>query len=358
MDSQQLSPDENNQSNQFPSEPVVKQPFWKAHLGIILVIIAVLVVGGIAAALISNHKNKSTNPDSSVNTSRGKNKSTAQSSISTNSNSNIWKGAISDTSIPLGDGKVSTTPQVGYVDSCTTSFKGGGARHSGSWIDSTTDTWDSASKPAVEGSVTWSSASYSATTSGDSRTLQTNDLPEGYPTGNFPISSSDPAYQYDTNPNHIAAQDTTYALPLNSAAASAPNCLGLGPIGVLSDGVFLYDALDAAGRDAGAHEVQDNCNGHPDGSDRYHYHSVSSCILGKATGSSTLVGYALDGYGIYVERDSKGNLPTNADLDACHGRTSQVMWDGKLTDIYHYDATLEYPYTVGCYHGTPITTRG
>ncbi len=24
--------------------------------------------------------------------------------------------------------------------------------------------------------------------------------------------------------------------------------------------------------------------------------------------------------------------------------------------MYHYDATLEYPYTVGCYHGTPVTT--
>jgi len=34
--------------------------------------------------------------------------------------------------------------------------------------------------------------------------------------------------------------------------------------------------------------------------------------------------------------------------------TSKVMWNGKETRIYHYDATLEYPYTVGCYHGTPI----
>ncbi len=124
----------------------------------------------------------------------------------------------------------------------------------------------------------------------------------------------------------------------------------------MSDGVLLYNGLDNGGRDAVAHETQDACNGHPDGNDRYHYHDVPSCILSQATGASTLVGYALDGFGIYVERDANGNLPTDADLDACHGRTSPVMWDGKLTTIYHYDATLEYPYTVGCFMGTPVST--
>ena len=55
-----------------------------------------------------------------------------------------------------------------------------------------------------------------------------------------------------------------------------------------------------------------------------------------------------------MERNANGSLLTDANLDKCHGRTSTVMWNGKETRIYHYDATLEYPYTVGCYHGTPI----
>ena len=63
---------------------------------------------------------------------------------------------------------------------------------------------------------------------------------------------------------------------------------------------------------------------------------------------------ALDGYGIYVERDKRGNLPTNADLDRCHGRTSKVEWNGTKQKVYHYSATLESPYTVGCYRGTPV----
>ena len=77
-------------------------------------------------------------------------------------------------------------------------------------------------------------------------------------------------------------------------------------------------------------------------------------MLAKATGASTLVGYARDGYGIYVERDQHGKLLANANLDPCHGRTSVVLWNGKKQSVYHYDATLEYPYTVGCYHGTPV----
>jgi hypothetical protein len=29
------------------------------------------------------------------------------------------------------------------------------------------------------------------------------------------------------------------------------------------------------------------------------------------------------------------------------------MWNGRMQRIYHYVATLEYPYTVSCYRGTP-----
>jgi hypothetical protein len=207
---------------------------------------------------------------------------------------------------------------------------------------------------AVAGSVSWPSASYSVTVSGSTRIINTNDLPIDHTTGTFPIASSDPSYQYDHNPNHIAAQPTTLRLPEIPVVAAKPSCTNLGAIGVLSDGVFLHNALDANGRDAPAHEVLDSCDGHPDQASRYHHHDVPSCILSGATGRSTLVGYAIDGYGIYVERNSRGARLTNSSLDACHGRTSVVGWNGKTTRVYHYDATLEYPYTVGCFQGTPV----
>jgi hypothetical protein len=273
-----------------------------------------------------------------------------------------WPGLpVPATAIPLGDGKVTTTSaRAGYVYSCTGQFRGGGAQHSGPWIDAAAGTWNSTTKLHVKGTQAWPNASHSFTVSGSNRVLQTNDLPTGATTGNFPISPSDPAYQYDRTPNHVVAQSFDWTVPANPTAAGSPGCLGLGPIGISTDGVLFFDALDAAGRDAGAHEIQDACDGHPQQQGVYHYHSYSPCLssaASQAPGSSTLVGYMLDGYGIYVERDSHGNLPTDADLDACHGRTSAVSWDGRLATMYHYDVTLEYPYTAGCFHGTPVNTH-
>ncbi len=325
---------------------------WHRYRIIILAAGLLVVVGATSLLLVSYHSKTVT---SNVVVASPK----PASPVSKPANGNVWHGPpVADTSIPLGDGKVASSPQVGYIDSCTTNFRGGGARHAGSWINTSTGTWNAETKIAVEGSNTWPAADYSNSISGDRRIISTNDLPENYPTGNFPISRSDPAYQFDTNPNHIATQSLSYSLPINPTAAASISCLPLGAIGVLNDGVLLFDALDDAGRDAVAHETQDLCNGHPNGQEMYHYHNVPSCIRDKATGSSTLVGYALDGYGIYVERDANGNLPTNADLDVCHGRTSQVDWDGKMTNIYHYDVTLEYPYTVGCFHGTSVRLLG
>jgi hypothetical protein len=215
-------------------------------------------------------------------------------------------------------------------------------------------------KVSVQGTNSWSQASHSVTTSGSFRILKTNDLPDPSmaTTGTFPISSSDPAYAYDRNPNSIQVQSFDYAVPKDPVAASTPTCTGGGPIGLAIDGVAFFDALDAVGRDAGAWEVQDSCDGHPQQADIYHYHTFSSCLdkVTTAKGSSTLIGYALDGYGIYVERDASGNFPINADLDSCHGRTSTIDWDGKSVDMYHYDVTIEYPYLIGCFHGTPVST--
>jgi YHYH protein len=270
---------------------------------------------------------------------------------------NTWTDSTNPAAVPLGDNKYVTTPEVGHLDSCQTSFSSaGGATSSGSWLDAGAGTWDSLTKPAVEGSVTWSKATFSVKTKGATRTIKTSDLPIGEPTGTFPISPSDPAYQYDQNPNSIVAQHLTYKIPSDPRAAASPSCTSLGPIGVLDDGVVLLNALDAEGRDAGAHELLDKCDGHPMMAGMYHYHLVSPCISPTTPDSSTLVGYALDGYGIYVERNAAGNLPTDADLDACHGRTSEVLFNNRMVDMYHYDATLEYPYTVGCYHGTPAST--
>ena len=86
----------------------------------------------------------------------------------------------------------------------------------------------------------------------------------------------------------------------------------------------------------------------------YHYHSLTNCIDDPGTAHSKLMGYALDGYGIYGMRGEDGAVLHDADLDACHGHTHVIDWDGKKVAMYHYHATAEYPYVIGCFHGTPV----
>jgi hypothetical protein len=268
---------------------------------------------------------------------------------------NTWKspGSVKLTALPLGDGHTSTaSPSVGSVYVCQAGNpNAGGAQGNGPWIHGTT--WDETQKIAVQGKVGWPTANFSDTIQGSSRIISTNDLPVGFDTGTFPIQPSDPAYEYDRNPNSISStQSLKFTLPVKPMAASSPNCLTGGGIGILLNGVLLFDALDGPGRDAVAHEEQDLCQGHPQMQGQYHYHEIPTCIRDRSIGASTVVGWADDGYPIVVERDAGGNLPNNADLDVCHGRTSPIVLNGAIVTTYHYDATLEYPYTLGCFHGT------
>lgn len=178
--------------------------------------------------------------------------------------------------------------------------------------------------------------------------MESNGLPVGQPTGNFPIANNDPAYAYDTNPNAIEAQSLVFKIPLQPVKAAEPGCLDMGMTGFTLTGVAFYNALDDAGLDAAAHEVQDLCNGHPQGKGQYHYHSSSPCLPGAD--SNEVIGWALDGYPILGMLDSENNVTTNADLDDCHGRAEQVSIDGRTYD-YAYRLTQEYPYTVGCFAG-------
>ena len=186
---------------------------------------------------------------------------------------------------------------------------------------------------------------------GDKRVFTSNDLPD-HATGTYPINPSDDAYAFDRNPNRIATQRINIALPATPMLAAQPSCVP-GAIGIMLSGSVLFNALDAPGRDAVAHETQDACQGHPQVSGMYHYHNVSTCLPDTVTsdGHSTLVGYLLDGFGIYGRRGEGGKILTSADLDECHGHTHEIEWNGKRVVLYHYHATWDFPYTAGCMRG-------
>ena len=259
------------------------------------------------------------------------------------------------TRLPLGDGNYSTTTlQMGSVFTCMTYNKTAvGAFQEGPWFNGD-GTFDLTTKAIVDGEVAWNHEFIIALNS-NSRDFTTNDLPN-HTTGIYPIASSDDAYQYDRNPNAIAEQTITFSLPANPTIATAPDCLG-SEIGILLSGTVLFNAFDAGGRDAVAHETQDNCQGHPQVSGVYHYHSLTNCLDDEGTGHSALMGYAWDGFGIYGVHGEAGKVLTNEDLDECHGHSHVIDWDGQKVDMYHYHATYEFPYTLGCFKGTPTRFR-
>jgi hypothetical protein len=254
-------------------------------------------------------------------------------------------------SLPLGDGKVSTSPQKGHIFSCQTQFNGGGAQGSKAWING--QSWDLTKKVSVEGDVKWDNSFFDSKLENGKRIFSGNSLPINHKTGTFPIAQSDPAYKYDNNPNRVRAQQITLTLPQNPQLASNPSCVPGGIIGVMTSGVPFFNGLDAQGRDAVANEVQDKCGGHPQQQGQYHYHGPSDCILDQKENHGH-TGFALDGFGIYGKFDAEGREITNNDLDECHGHTHKILWDGKEAEMYHYHLTQEYPYTIGCFKGSEV----
>jgi hypothetical protein len=261
---------------------------------------------------------------------------------------------LDETRLPVG--QTTTAPEQGGYWSCRTTFDGGaGGGSAGAlpWLNGD-GTWDATKKTTVDGSVEWPDAELQVRRDGSTRVITTKNLPTDHATGEFPIDPSDDAYQSDRNPNSIQVQRFRIEIPAKPELADEPSCGG-GEVGILKSGVLLFAPIDANGRDAVAYEVQDECNGHPQISGAYHYHNGSQCVLDAldtGRGRSKLIGWAFDGFGIYGPRDAQGRELTSADLDECHGTTSTVVFNGKKQRMYHYVATRDYPYVVGCFRGT------
>jgi hypothetical protein len=283
-------------------------------------------------------------PANKTTTKRAKTNTAAAGSIV-----NTWSGAkVDPAKLPIGDASMSTSgPGVGNCMRAEQGIK---------TLPVHRPMVRGSISPPVKGDMSWPTARYSEKVVANKRVLTSNSLPVDIKSGTFPIAVDDPSYAYDRNPGKITETDTTITLPETGTVAAKASCMSEGPVGMLRNGVMVFNSLDGRGLDAVAHESQDVCQGDP-AITTYHYHNVPSCLRNAATGTSTVVGWIADGFPIVVERDASGALPTNADLDDCHGRTSPIQLNGKVVTMYHYSATLEFPYFIGCYRGTPTQLR-
>ncbi len=238
---------------------------------------------------------------------------------------------------------------------CGLPADGAGANNDKDWTNSD-GTWDYTKKPQVDGNVIWGGVFNSTLDGNGNRVLTGNGLPN-HPTGIFPIAPGTVPYTYDRNPNIISPQPLNVTYPALPQEAASPTCVGFGPAGYSLTGSAIYHGASTLGNDAAAHEMLDRFGGHTDGTERYHYHfpskDLQDHIHPQSSGHSALMGYMLDGFGIYGPYGEDGELLSSKDLDECHGHKHPVMWDGQMVNLYHYHWTYDFPYNIGCYRGTP-----
>lgn len=142
-------------------------------------------------------------------------------------------------------------------------------------------------------------------------------------------------------PSYVADLTQTYLIPITPVAQSSAVSFGSpGPPGQGSNGPSVrgiafngvrFDAPAPTDAILGAYTLApfDDAGGHINLAAGYHYHAATgvSTQLVQTDAHAAMIGYAVDGYGLYAQLDANGNEPT--DLDECRGHTDE-------TRGYHY----------------------
>ena len=164
------------------------------------------------------------------------------------------------------------------------------------------------------------------------------------------------------------AQSYNFTIPTTPKYSSKVTSTSLGSIGVMISGAVLYNPFEGDGKtvamannftitnSAGiTASFVDKCTGHPTpGIGAYHYHGLPSCVtakVDKVSKPSHIIGFALDGFPIYGDRDNKGKQVTAKNLDKCNGVNSATPEFPK--GIYHYVllGTADARSSIACFHG-------
>ncbi len=157
-------------------------------------------------------------------------------------------------------------------------------------------------------------------------------------------------------PSYITGLTQTFLIPVTPMMVENPEYFATGPGGPMSDipstrGVALngieFSAPAPVSNILGAYTLApfDDAGGHINVHQGYHYHAATgvSSEVEQTDVHAGLIGYAMDGHGIYAQLDQNGEEPT--DLDACRGH-----YDEERGYHYHVDAAGNNNF-INCLHG-------
>jgi len=188
-----------------------------------------------------------------------------------------------------------------YSSTCTSSFGTGVADFIAKTFSCVTVTVSGTNYIVVTKSVpTYTSYYWGSTSSGYNCSL--------YSTSNY------------GNHNKIIAQSYTITVPITNTTTTAP-AAAMGPIGVATNGVVLYNDVAAPGDSLSTeYYTFDAAQGHPTGTGSYHYHVEPPKIT---LSDEKLVGIAMDGYLVFGKLHDTATSNTSSFSLAATGSTTK-----------------------------------
>jgi hypothetical protein len=158
-------------------------------------------------------------------------------------------------------------------------------------------------------------------------------------------------------PDYITELTQTWLIPTTpvklttsaSFAGMGPGASGPSVRGIAFNGVE-FSASAPVDNILGAYTLApfDDAGGHINVHQGYHYHAATgvSTQVAQSDGHAAMIGYAMDGHGIYAQLNEDGNEPS--DLDSCRGH-----YDDTRGYHYHVDAPGSNNF-INCLHGAYI----
>lgn len=155
-------------------------------------------------------------------------------------------------------------------------------------------------------------------------------------------------YCVECLPKYYEDQITTYVIPVKPVYLTESRILRRSGLGVAFNGVN-FDPPAPTHAILAAHTLAplDDHGGHVNPHGGYHYHAATGSTkeVDQADSHSPMIGYAIDGFGIYALLNKNDVAPT--DLDECGGHTDEQRG-------YHYHAGAPGEnQVIKCLHGLP-----